>query len=199
MASTLYAVSTHGAHVDKEREGKPTIRYEGLTLHWEAENRKAPPVPYAEALETPGDGYDEAYICSLFTEREARAVAEHASDRWPDSHTMFTPVFLPCGDGCTPLSAMPQDRQQGALVGEIEGLRVGAYYDIRSADRRSEIRDGVPYRTVTLTLPGDLADKIERQRDPGKYLSALQVVADKVSELKAHNATRYATDAELPF
>jgi len=199
MANTLYTVSTHNVHVDEEHGGGPTIRYEGLTLHWEAEDRKAPPVPYADALEDPDNKCGEAYICSLFTEREARAVAEHASDRWPDSHTMFTPVFLPCEDGPVPLSAMPKDRQQGALVGKIEGLRVGAYYDIRSADRRSEIRDGVPYRTVTLSLPGDLADKIERQRDPGKYLSALQVVADKVSELKAHNATRYATDTELPF
>ena len=195
MPNTLYTVSTHNAHVDEEREDGPDIRYEGLTLHWEAD-RDAPPVPYAEALEDPDAPYGEAYICSLFTEREARALAERANERWPDSHTMFTPVFLPCGGG-PPLSAMQAGNTP--LVGEIEGLRVLAYYDTRSADRRSEIRDGMPYRTVTLSLPSDLADKIERQHDPGKYLSALQVMADKVSELQAHNATKYAIDAELPF
>lgn len=182
----LYWLKTENATLTLERGGHPKV-YRGITIIWEAE-RDEVPFSYEDwfsGFEGVEDKYarrqstfKEDCVRRLFTFEEAQSVLSVLEAEVEGVH-LLSRVSLPVEAG----KLVPVFLSSNSSIVETGGLLVRGHYDLETATYVFEERDGMPYRTVQLDLPVELADRLERMISPEIYIARLEEVNARAAQL----------------
>jgi hypothetical protein len=197
MSDVLFQVTTEHGTLTRERSDGPAKVYSDVRFLWEADrDGEGPPVPYDEGLSEPDDGYNQAFLDSLFTLDEALAVIDWLDEHEPDGTHKMAPVQLPVQDGFAPRSAFPYNAREGVGEATVGDLALRGSFDLQDATFEGLKEDGKIWRDVTLTLPVELVDWIEGHPDPVGFLATMHEVSEA---LGGHSPGTFEPADELPF